>query len=82
MLPTNQIDQQWRLILQSYTSFIYGVGEICNCSDTKAFTGISLFPWIDKKLDLTVIKRILSLSIQEDDEDEEDFDEENTLQML
>lgn len=26
MLPTNQIDIQWNLILQSYTSFVYGIG--------------------------------------------------------
>lgn len=45
-LNTSEVDIQWRLILQSYTAAVYGLGQVCPINDLKMLTGISLSPWI------------------------------------
>lgn len=79
-LNTSEVDQQWSLIIQSYASVIYGIGEVCNPLDLKMQSGISLYPWIEHKLDIEVIRRFMLQ--MEDEEADDDYYEDNTVQML
>lgn len=58
-LNLSGIDRQWALILESYTSFIYGVGQICDLGQLKMLNGVSLYPWIEQRMGLDVLKRVL-----------------------
>lgn len=60
---------------------IYGVGEICNLSQLKMLNGVSLYPWIEHRMDLDVVKRVLFM-IEDEEGDDDDLEEENTMQML
>lgn len=59
-LNTSEVDTQWRLILQSYTAAVYGLGQVCPINDLKMLTGISLSPWIEFNFDLDVVKKIMN----------------------
>jgi hypothetical protein len=45
-LNTAQVDEQWGLILQSYTALVYGCGSLCDIRALKMLNGVSLYPWI------------------------------------
>lgn len=69
-LNTSEIDVQWKLILQSYTSVAYGIGQVCPVSDLKMLTGISLLPWIENSFDVEVVKKVMNALEEEEGEDE------------
>ena len=79
-LNISNIDSQWNLILQSYTAFVYGIGEICSINQLKMLNGVSLSPWIENQLGVEVIKRVIFAI--EDEEAADDYYSENTMQML
>jgi hypothetical protein len=79
-INTSQIDKQWGLILQSYTAVVYGLGEVCEIQNLKMLNGVSLYPWIEYKFNVEVVKRLMATL--EDQEAEDGFYQENTEQML
>ena len=42
--------------------------------------GVSVYPWLENRFDLAVVKRVLYMMEEEDGDD--DYYEENTMQML
>jgi hypothetical protein len=79
-LNISQVDEQWSFILQSYTSFVYGLGSICDIRSLKMLNGVSLSPWIHSNCDMEVIKRLLAM-LEDEEAEDEDYDD-NTAQML
>jgi hypothetical protein len=45
-LGNTPMDGQWRMILQSYTALVYGVGSVSDPEQLKLMSGVSLYPWV------------------------------------
>lgn len=80
-LDTSLVDNIWAQYLSSYKTIVHGSGSVNSSQTLKTITGVSLYPWLDQCFDVYLVKIILS-QIQSEEEEDEDFDEENTMQML
>jgi hypothetical protein len=59
-INTSDIDKQWGFILQSYAAVVYGLGEVCDIQNLKMLNGVSLYPWIEYKFSVEVVKRLMA----------------------
>ena len=50
-----------------------------NPSQVKVITGVSLLPWLKNAFGPDIVKKVLYVKT---DEEEDDFEEENTMQLL
>ena len=81
-LNTSLVDGIWAQYLQSYKAVVYGEGTVTSPQNLKTITGVSLYPWLFNFFDFNLVKVMLSQIHSEDEEGNDDYYEENTMQLL
>ena len=82
-LNTSSVNELWSTYLSAYSWVVFNIGGLSDPQAVRGIVGVSLFPWLKEGINPALIK-IIADSVDDEyaDNDDEDYLNENTEQLL